>query len=119
MFTPSHTSNRVKFIILKQKMIHAHYYEKRVCVKPGQTPETLVREVNLDGKKTHKRVRVYRGNKLMSTVEKPLSAAEKKNIQAHMFTPNLFTLLNRRTVTNMNRTRKQSKHSKHSKHSKK
>jgi hypothetical protein len=87
-------------------MIRAHYVERRTQILPGKKPETVVREVNVTGKKTRKHVRVYRGNKLVSNVNKPLTAVEKKNIQQHVFTPSLFTALNVKTLRKLNRTRK-------------
>lgn len=79
-------------------MINAHYIEVR-----EQNGEKIVREVKVRGNKTRKNVRVYRGKKLVSSVNKPLNPTEKKNIQAHMFTPSLFTKMNRKTIRNLNR----------------
>ena len=79
-------------------MINAYYVEVR-----EKNGEKIVREVEVHGRKTRKHVRVYRGKKLVSEVNKPLNPTEKKNVQAHMFTPSLFTSLNRKTIRNMNR----------------
>ena len=73
-------------------MIVAHYVERRTQKLPGKKSETVVREVRVKGKKTRKQVRVYRGEKLVSSVEKPLSQAEEKNIQN----------LNKKTLRNLN-----------------
>jgi len=90
-------------------MIRAHYVERRTQILPGQKPVTVMREVNVSGKKTRKHVRVYRGNKLVSDIHTPLTVVEKKNIQQHVFTPSLFTVLNVKTLRKLNRTRKAKK----------
>lgn len=78
-------------------MIEAHYIEIRTQKLPDQPATTIVREVHSKNGKGRKTIRVLRDNRVISSVEEPLSAREKKNIQKRRMTRGLYKSAERKT----------------------
>jgi hypothetical protein len=78
-------------------MIEAHYVEIRTQKLPGQPATTVVREVHAKNGKARKSIKVLRGNRVISRVEEPLSAREKKNVQKRRLTRGLYNSAERKT----------------------
>jgi hypothetical protein len=78
-------------------MIEAHYVEIRTQKPAGQPATTIVREVHSKNGKGRKTIRVLRGNRIISSVDEPLSAREKKNIQKRRMTRGLYKSAERKT----------------------